>query len=94
MDFSSLSSLLPGFLSFLASYKYVLLFLGIAIEGPILMVASGFLILSGFFNPFYAFFTIMAGDLAGDIIWYYVGYFFAEPFLRIWKIDKNNSGGI
>ena len=56
--------------------------MGIVIEGPILMVASGFLVLSGFFGLVPAFLVILAGDLLGDVIWYYIGYFFAEPFLR------------
>jgi len=75
-------SLIPNFLLILTSYKYLLLFLAIVIEGPILMVASGFLILIGFFEPIPAFLIILAGDLLGDIIWYYIGYFFAEPFLN------------
>ena len=74
--------LIPKFLLILSSYKYILLFLGVIFEGPILMVASGFLVLLGFFNPFYAFPIIMAGDLLGDVIWYYIGYFFADPFLK------------
>lgn len=77
-----LNSLIPSFLFFITSYKYLLLFMGIVIEGPILMVASGFLVLSGFFGLVPAFLVILAGDLLGDVIWYYIGYFFAEPFLR------------
>lgn len=75
-------SLIPNFLLILTSYKYLLLFMAIVIEGPILMVASGFLILLEFFEPIPAFLVILAGDLLGDIIWYYIGYFFAEPFLN------------
>jgi membrane protein DedA with SNARE-associated domain len=56
--------------------------MGVVIEGPILMVASGFLVLSGVFGLVPAFLVILAGDLLGDVIWYYIGYFFAEPFLR------------
>jgi membrane protein DedA with SNARE-associated domain len=76
------ASLIPSFLFFLTSYKYLLLFLGIVVEGPILMMASGVLIHMGFFNLVFAFSIIVAGDLLGDVIWYYIGYFFAEPFLR------------
>lgn len=78
----SFDSLIPNFLLILTSYKYLLLFIAIVIEGPILMVASGFLVLLGFFELIPAFFVILAGDLLGDIIWYYIGYFFAEPFLN------------
>lgn len=75
-------SLIPNFLFFLTSYKYLLLFLGVIIEGPILMIASGFFILLGFFDLVPVFIVILIGDLVGDTIWYYIGYFFAEPFLR------------
>lgn len=78
----SLTSILPDFLLFLAGYKYLLLFLGVAIEGPILMVASGVLILNGFFELTPSFLVIIAGDLFGDIVWYYIGYFFAGPFIN------------
>jgi membrane protein DedA with SNARE-associated domain len=76
------ASLLPNFLFLLTSYKYLLLFMGVVIEGPILMVATGFLVHLKFFDLIPAFFIILAGDLLGDVIWYYTGYFFAEPFLR------------
>src|SRR5258708_21489081 len=75
------TSLVPHFLLFLSNYKYLLLFISIVIEGPILMVASGILIHSGFFGLITAFLVIMAGDLFGDVIWYYIGYFFIEFFI-------------
>jgi len=78
----SLVDFVPHFLGFLASYKYVLLFVGIVIEGPILMVASGLLIHAGFFELTPAFWVIVVGDLTGDVVWYYVGYYFAEPMIR------------
>ncbi len=78
----SLTSLLPNFLLFLVGYKYLLLFLGIVIEGPILMVASGILIHIKFFDLTTAFIVILAGDLVGDVVWYYIGYFFAGPFIK------------
>ncbi|MFA6585970.1 MAG: DedA family protein [Candidatus Paceibacterota bacterium] len=56
--------------------------MGTVIEGPILMVAAGILIHNKFFDLVPAFIVIITGDLLGDIIWYYIGYFFAEPFLR------------
>jgi len=78
----SFTSLIPNFLLFLVDYKYILLFLAVIIEGPILMVASGILVHSKFFNLTTAFWVILAGDLVGDIIWYYVGLFFARPFIK------------
>ncbi len=77
-----LTSFVPHFLLFLAGFRYVLLFIGIVVEGPILMVASGILIHIGFFDAVTAFWVIILGDLVGDIIWYYIGYYFAEPLIR------------
>lgn len=64
------------------TFKYLLVFVGTIIEGPIIMVAGGFLIHLGVFEPLPLFLTILAGDLVGDIAWYYIGYYFAEPFMK------------
>lgn len=64
------------------TFKYLLVFIGTIIEGPVLMVACGFLIHLGVFDPVPLFLVILAGDLVGDIGWYYIGYYFAEPFMR------------
>jgi membrane-associated protein len=62
--------------------KYPLLFIGAAIEGPILIIASGFLLHLGYFSFFPLFFALMLGDLAGDIVWYYIGEYFMDGFVR------------
>ena len=63
-------------------FKYVLVFVGVSIEGPILMVACGFLYRVGVFDLFPLYTTLVVGDLVSDVGWYYVGYFFAKPFLQ------------
>jgi membrane-associated protein len=63
-------------------FKYPLIFWGAVIEGPILTVASGFLLHQGAFDLFLLYLTLVAGDLLGDVGWYYIGYFFAEPVVR------------
>lgn len=68
--------------SFTDTWKYFLLFAGVIVEGPILMVASGFLLHSGLVEPIPLFIVIVLGDLVGDILWYAVGFYFAEPRLR------------
>ncbi len=73
---------ISGLHAFIIHFKYLLLFFGVIVEGPIIMVASGFLIHQGIFELLPAFIAIFAGDLAGDVAWYYIGYYFAEPFLR------------
>ncbi len=64
------------------TFKYLLVFIGTVVEGPVLMVAAGFLIHLGVFDPIPLYITILSADLVGDIAWYYVGYYFAEPWMK------------
>lgn len=69
-------------LTFTAKIKYILLFVGALVEGPILMVVSGFLLRYEVFSPVPLYIALIGGDLVGDVLWYYLGYFFAEPLIR------------
>ena len=62
--------------------RYIIIFLLTIIEGPLIMMVSGFLLRLGYldFLPTYA--CLMAGDLVGDIAWYSVGYYLGTPFIR------------
>ena len=62
--------------------KYPLIFAGMLIEGPIVMVACGFFLRFGVFDLLPLFLVLLAGDLVADIGWYYVGYYFAEPLVN------------
>ncbi len=66
------------------SSKYILLFLGCLFEGPVAMVAGGFLYKLGVVElvPVYA--VLMAGDLVADISWYFIGRFAGRPFISKW----------
>jgi membrane protein DedA with SNARE-associated domain len=44
------------------------------IEGPIVSVAAGFLTTHGVFNPLLVFLVMVAGDIIGDGIFYFIGY--------------------
>lgn len=77
-----LPALLTYALTLASQFKYPLVFLITIVEGPILMVVAGFLYHQGFFSLAPLFITIAVGDLAGDVIWYGIGKFFAEPLLR------------
>ena len=57
------------------SSKYALLFLGMIIEGPIIMLASGFLYKLGQFSFFPMYLVLIFGDFTADMIWYCVGRF-------------------
>lgn len=63
-------------------FKYLLIFIGGIIEGPVLTVATGFLLRSDLFDLLPLFLALALGDLVGDAIWYYVGRYFAGPVLE------------
>lgn len=51
------------------------------IEGPILALFCGLLIKLGD-APFWpVYIALMAGDLVGDTVWYYIGFFFGNKFI-------------
>ena len=66
-----------------AYYKYAVLFFGAIFEGPILMVAAGFLVHLGLLDFWSAYLTLLVGDLIADFFWYGLGYFGAKKL--IWK---------
>lgn len=76
---------LPPFVTYalnaVGGFKYPILFVGTIIEGPMLMIACGFLLRYGYFDFLPLFITLASGDLLGDIIWYYVGHFYAHSFI-------------
>ncbi len=69
-------------LTLLATYRYPLVFASTLFQGPVIMLAGGFLLRLGDFSfwPLYA--TLVTADFAGDIIWYWIGRKAAEPFIR------------
>jgi len=69
-------------LGFTARAKYPLIFVGALVEGPVLMIAAGFFYRYGVFSLAPLFIALVAGDLVGDIAWYWAGYYFAEPLIR------------
>jgi membrane protein DedA with SNARE-associated domain len=81
-----------GILASLYAYRYLGIFLGTIIEGPVIMAAAGFLVRLGYFNFWLAYILMVLGDLVGDVLWYYAGYFgakkFIEKFGRFFGITK------
>jgi len=69
---------------FLTTYKYFFLFPVTVIEGPIITVIAGFLISLGILNPFVAYIVVVVGDVVGDIIYYAIGYYGREKFIKRW----------
>ncbi len=59
----------------LESSKYVLLFVGCIFEGPVIMLASGFLFHLGQFSFWPMYTSLVLGDFTADIMWYCLGRF-------------------
>jgi len=59
--------------SWLLTYRYAIAYPLAIVEGPVLMMVSGFLVHLGFFYFWPIFLLTSAGDLTGDIIWYKIG---------------------
>ena len=71
-----------GLVSFLESSKYFVVFILCIVEGPIVMITSGFLYKLGQFNILPLYFSLMAGDFVADIGWYAVGRYGAGPIVN------------
>lgn len=69
---------------YLIDYKYILLFPIAVIEGPIITVLAGFLISMSNLNFFIAYPVIVIGDLTGDCLYYAIGRFGKETFIKRW----------
>ncbi len=68
--------------SWLLAYRYPIAYPLAIVEGPVLMMISGFLVRVGFFEFWPIYFILMAGDLTGDIIWYHIGRHGARRFIE------------
>lgn len=88
------------FLEFLSFSKYAVVFVLCIVEGPVVMLTTGFLYRLGQFDIAPLYFSLMAGDFVADIGWYAVGRFGAWPLINkygaflnitpeiIYKIEK------
>jgi membrane protein DedA with SNARE-associated domain len=63
-------------------YRYIIVYPLAIAEGPVLMMISGFLVHTGFFDFWPVYFLLMAGDLTGDVAWYLVGRHGARPLIE------------
>ena len=68
----------------LTTYKYLLLFPIVVFEGPIITVIAGFLSSLGYLNIFIAYGVVVVGDIAGDIMYYALGYYGRDRFVNRW----------
>ncbi len=68
--------------SFISQSKYALVFILAIIEGPLVMISSGFLLKVGQFQFIPLYFALVGGDFVADIGWYFVGRHAARPFFN------------
>jgi membrane protein DedA with SNARE-associated domain len=68
----------------LLHFSYAILFVLIAIEGPIVTIVAGLLSSMGIFNFFLAYLVIISGDLIGDGGYYALGRFGRKAFFDKW----------
>lgn len=74
------------------SWHYLLIFLGVAIEGPGVTLAAAALAGSGILDPYLVFLAAASGNITGDLCWYLLGFLggferglFWFPPLRRWE---------
>ncbi len=68
--------------SWLLTFRYPIAFPLAIVEGPLVMLLSGFLIRIGFFSFLPIYLILMAGDLTGDVFWYFVGRNGGRPLIE------------
>lgn len=70
-----MEAILHNLALWLESSKYILLIIGTIIEGPVVMMVSGFLFGLGQFSLVPMYFALVFGDFIADIGWYCLGRF-------------------
>ncbi|MDE2018733.1 MAG: VTT domain-containing protein [Patescibacteria group bacterium] len=63
-----------GALTWVKSAGYLLMFVAMVVEGPVITSAAAFAAALGYFNIFIIFILSVLGDLVGDYIYYAIGY--------------------
>lgn len=67
---------------FLLTHGYFFMFFLMIVEGPIVTLAAAFLASLGHFSLVAVFIVSLAGDLIGDLFWYYLGRRYGMRFVR------------
>lgn len=65
-------------LSILEHYKYFVIFPITIVEGPIIIIISGFLVYLGYLNAIVAFFMLSIADMIGDSLYYLIGKYWRK----------------
>lgn len=65
-------------------HGYILMFVAMLIEGPIITSAAAFAVALGYFDLTAVFFLSLAGDLVADLIYYAIGYVGRKGLAERW----------
>jgi membrane protein DedA with SNARE-associated domain len=73
---------LQSILGFLSFSRYAIVFVLCIVEGPVVMMTSGFLYRLGQFDLVPLYFSLMGGDFVADLGWYAVGRYGGRPLVE------------
>jgi membrane protein DedA with SNARE-associated domain len=80
-------------LEIISFWGYPLMLLLMIIEGPIVTLGAAFMASMGFFNVFIVLLLSIFGDIVGDVILYYIGFFTKRGLIpKQRKFLKSNTG--
>lgn len=71
------------FISFVEAHRfigYLLLFIGMLLEGETILIGAGILVHLRAFDPFDTFAIALSGVIIGDFLWYYVGVYLCDRY--------------
>ncbi len=74
-------------------YKYIILYPIMVIEGPIITVIAGYLVYIGKLNAYLTYLILVAGDVTGDTIYYFLGKYSKNSIFCIWKNVRGSKEG-
>lgn len=66
----------------LLHYSYLVLFLGVVLEGEIFPLAAGFLVSLGVMDFGSAVLVTFVGAFGGDVLWFFAGRYFGRPLVN------------
>ncbi|HUY62679.1 MAG TPA: DedA family protein [Candidatus Paceibacterota bacterium] len=69
-------------LTLIATYRYLILVPAALLADVPADIVSGIAVRLGYLSLPLAYICLMLGEIMGDVWWYWVGYFYGEPFAR------------
>ncbi len=72
---------MSAIISLLSIYRYAIITPLAVVQGPLVALVAGFVVRFGPLDFIPTYFALMAGDLIGDVIYYWLGYRYGERFI-------------